>query len=340
MSDEKKGFEEDYQDYLKESLNEVSGVHPYSEKSQTEIVTIGKNMARRTNIMISLAILLLIVPVMTLASYMYYAIGDRANRLIDVVTKTIYVTEPNMSLEELRLEHDIGFFSMNINFDVYKKIGKEDYKAGNYDIDFLLDKANFPKKNLNLDRPLAEYPDKDTEVLFHPKASVPFNRRDQWDMLNKLPNGTVAEVYISLNDVMKPEELKKILPKNMELRWLAVDTGLDAAQVDGEGVPITPLGYPAQYDPTTWSPFKTDNQTNEEVFLDILSLLEKNESIAEKVARAKSLSLKSRIAYIKKHGIKVYGAVITGPTEELRKLENVKEISTMKVGEVKLWNWE
>ncbi|WML42091.1 anti-sigma factor [Neobacillus sp. OS1-2] len=340
MTDEKNNVDDEYQKYLKESLNEVGGVHSYSEKSQTEIVTMGKNMARRTNIMISLAILLLIVPIMTLASHMYYAINDRANRLIDVATKTIYVTEPNMGLEKLRLEHEIGFFSMNIKFDVFKKIGKEDYKVGNYDIDFFLDRANFPKKNLNLDRPLAEYPDKDTEVLFHPKASVPFNRNDQWDMLNKLPDGTVAEVYISLNDVMKPKELNKILPKDMELRWLAVDTGMDAAQVDDEGVPITPLGYPAQYDQTTWSPFKSYHQTNEEVFLDILSLLEKNESVAEKVARAKSLSLKSRIAYIKKHGIKVYGAVITGPTEELRKLQNVKEINTMKVGEVKLWNWE
>lgn len=110
MSDEKNHFEEDYQKYLKESLNEVNEIHPYSKEGQAEIVTIGKNMARKTNIMISLAILLLIVPVMTLTTYMYYAIGGRADHLIDVVTKTIYVTEPNMSLEKLNVEDDIGFF--------------------------------------------------------------------------------------------------------------------------------------------------------------------------------------------------------------------------------------
>ncbi|WP_066070988.1 anti-sigma factor [Neobacillus soli] len=340
MSDEKNSFEEDYQQYLKESLHEVSNLNHYSKEGQTEIVTIGKNMARRTNIMISLAILLLIVPIMTLSTYMYYAIGGKADHLIDVVTKTIYVTEPNMSLKPLELEDDISFFSMNINFDVFKRIGKEDYKAGNYDIDFLLDQPSFPKKNMLLDRQLPEFPSKESEVMIHPKANIPFNEADQWDILHKIPDGTVAEVYVSLNELMKPDDLKNSLPKNMELRWLAVDTGIDADQVNKEGVPITPLGYPAQYDPTTWSPFRTYEGPNEEVFLDILSLLSKNEAVAEKVARAKSLSLGSRLAYIQKHGVKVYGAVITGPTVELRKLQDVKEIRALKVGEVKLWNWE
>lgn len=83
-----------------------------------------------------------------------------------------------------------------------------------------------------------------------------------------------------------------------------------------------------------------DKAYQENVILNIFSLLSKNEAIAEKVARAKSLSLGSRLAYIQKHGIKVYGAVITGPTVELRKLQEVKEIRALKVGEVKLWNWE
>ncbi|WHY86628.1 anti-sigma factor [Neobacillus novalis] len=337
MSD-KHDEEKDYQQYLQESLKEINDFQPYTEADQTGIIKLGKQTARRTNIMISLAILLLVVPLMTLASYMYYATGDRANQLINVAARTIYVTEPNMGLEELRLEHKIGFFSMNINFDVFKRIGKEDYKVGSYDIDFMLDQPDFPKRSLILDRPLDEYPSKETEFMVHPKATLPLSAYTGWDMLKRIPDGSVAEIYVSLNQVMKPEELKEILPKNMELRWLAVDTGMDAAQVDQEGVPITPLGYPAQYDPTTWSPFKTDD--NERAFLEILLQLKNNEAVATKVARAKSLALGDRLAYIKKHGINVYGAVITGPTEELRKLQNLKEIRAVKVGEVKLWNWE
>ncbi|WP_462412630.1 anti-sigma factor [Neobacillus sp. Marseille-QA0830] len=338
MTEDKNQVDQEYEVYLKESLDGMDQIPSYPEKKQTEFVKIGKSMARKTNIMISLAVLLLIVPIMTLATYLYYGTDSRADRLIEVATDTIYVTEPNMSLKKLDVEDDIGFFSMNITFDVFKRIGKEDYKAGDYDIHFLLGQAEFPKKNLLLDRPLAENPSKETGVLFHPDAIMPYSAKDGWDTLNKLPDGTVSEIYVSFDHLMDPQQLEKSLPQNMELRWVAVDTGLEKVQVDKEGVPITPLGYPVQPDQETWSPFKDGD--NQQAFLDILSQLKKNEAVAEKVARAKSLSISSRLAYIKKHGIKVYGAVITGPTEELRKLHDREDIRAIKIGEVKLWNWE
>jgi hypothetical protein len=342
MTDEKKHQDDEniYQDYLKESLQNNEDLPRYSYKGQSEIIKVGKGMARRTNIMITLAILLLIIPVMTLMTYLYYAVGGRANDLIEVVSKTIYVTEPNMSLEEMELESDIGFFSMDITFDVFKRIGKEDFNVGDYFIHFAFDQASFPEKDFSLDRPLAENPTKESEVMLHPEASLPFSTTAEWNKLEKLPEGTVAEIYISLNEIMNPSDLKKMLPKQLELRWFAVDTGMEADQIDEEGVPITPIGYPAQIDTTIWSPFNGRDQSNEEVFIDILTLLEKNEPLAEQVSRAKSLALSERISYIKQNGINIYGAVITGPTEELRKLQNVKAIRAVKVGEVKLWNWE
>lgn len=110
-----------------------------NEQIQKGLINAGGNHARRTNIMISLASILLIVPVLTLSSYLYYAIGGKANHLIDIATKTIYVMEPNMSLEEMEVDEDIGFFTMNIYFDVFKRIGREDYKAGEYSVSFVLD---------------------------------------------------------------------------------------------------------------------------------------------------------------------------------------------------------
>jgi len=74
--------------------------------------------------------------------------------------------------------------------------------------------------------------------------------------------------------------------------------------------------------------------------MDILEFLRKNEENAAKIASAKSLGLEERIPYIKKNGVHVYGAVVTGPTSELRKLQSNEAIRTMKVGEVKLWNWK
>ncbi|TCN26147.1 anti-sigma factor [Mesobacillus foraminis] len=329
-----------YKAYITNTKEEMDSSFSISVEEQRQIVARGRTAARITNVMISVAILLLILPVMTLLSYLYYAIGGRADHLIEVTSKTIYVTEPNISIEEMEIEDDIGFFSMNIFFDVYKRIGKQDYKAGDYDIYFALDQPAFPKKNMVLERPLPENPTGETENMLHPKANIPFSVSGEWNMLKGLPNGTVAEVYLSFSNLMDPEEIEEFLPTETEVQWLAVHTGLEAKQTDGEGIPIAPIGYPAQIDTTTWSPFNGRDQTNQEVFMDILALLEENEIVSEKVARAKSLDMTKRLAFLKANGIEVYGAVVTGPTPELRKLEQIEEIRAMKVGEVKLWNWK
>jgi hypothetical protein len=329
-----------YQSYLNESMQDYEKSNMVPEKDQKRLIKSGRNHALKTNIMISLAILLLIVPVLTLSSYLYYAIGGTANHLIDIATKTIYVTEPNMSLEEMEVEEDIGFFTMNLYFDVFKRIGKEDYQAGEYSIRFALDKANFPDREMNLERPLPITGDIETDMLYHPNGPHGKTVNSDWEILDHLPDGTVGEIYLSMNQLMKPEELENQLGKNVEVRWVAVDTGLEDKNLYQAGYSVTPIGYPLQVDTTTWSPFNGREKSNEEVFLDILNFLAKDEKTAEKISRARSLALKERIPYIEKNGIQVYGAVVTGPTPELRKLKDNDLISNMKVGEVRLWNWK
>lgn len=332
--------EELYQSFLNESIEDYEESHKVPEKSQKSLLKAGRNHALRTNIMISLAVLLLIVPVLTLSSYLYYAIGGKANHLIEVASKTIYVTEPNMSLEEMDLEEDIGFFTMNIDFDVFKRIGKEDYKAGKYTVRFALDQPNIPERDMKLERPLPVTGDMETDMLYHPDGTVDEKADSDWEILEHLPDGTVGEVYLSLDRLMKPKDLEKQLGKNVEVRWVAVDTGLEAKNLYEAGYSVAPIGYPLQVDTTTWSPFNGREKLNDEVFLDILKFLAKDEKTAEKISRARSLVLKERIPYIEKHGIRVYGAVVTGPTSELRKLKDNEVIRVMKVGEVKLWNWK
>ncbi|MFD1779076.1 anti-sigma factor [Fredinandcohnia salidurans] len=329
-----------YQSFLNESMQDYEKSNMVPEKDQKKLIKAGRNHALQTNIMISLAILLLIVPVLTLSSYLYYAIGGKANHLIDIATKTIYVTEPNMSLEEMEVEEDIGFFTMNLYFDVFKRIGKEDYNAGEYSVSFALDNANLPDRNMNLERPLPITGDMETDMLYHPNGPHGKTVNSDWEILDHLPDGTVGEIYLSMNQLMKPEELENQLGKNVEVRWVAVDTGLEDKNLYEAGYSVTPIGYPLQVDTTTWSPFNGREKSNEEVFLAIIKFLAKDEKTAEKISRARSLALKERIPYIEKNGVQVYGAVVTGPTPELRKLKDIDLINVMKVGEVRLWNWK
>ncbi|WP_042349199.1 anti-sigma factor [Bacillus massiliigorillae] len=336
MSQDRKD-EEIYNELMKETIS-IMNEQSLTDAGQAKIVQTGKNMARITTVLLSVAFLLMIFPLLLLSSYVYYAVGGKATTLMDVVSKTIYVTEPNVSVEEMEFEQTIGVFSMKLDFDLFKKIGNEEYNIGDENIQFDFSAPRFPKKHLHLDRPLPEIPVRENEILFHPKVPLQYDPKIEWTKLKGLPDETMSEAYVSLSSVMNKKDLQSALPPKVELRWLAVDTGIEEEQIGEKWNPYTALGYPAQVDTTTWSPFNGREQTNEEVFVDILRFLEGYEDEVTKLARAKVMSIKERRQYVEKKGIKVYGAVVTGPTSEIRKLEAMKEVRAVKLGEVKLWN--
>ena len=46
-----------------------------------------------------------------------------------------------------------------------------------------------------------------------------------------------------------------------------------------------------------------------------------------------------RLAYLKEHGITVYGALVTGPVRELEKLQRDPEFHEFRLGRIEVWNW-
>lgn len=46
------------------------------------------------------------------------------------------------------------------------------------------------------------------------------------------------------------------------------------------------------------------------------------------------------LMYLQKvNGFMVYGAVVTGPTKELLRLQELEEIQGVQLGEITFWNW-
>lgn len=323
--------DQEYMNLLNQAKQELD--HPeknISEEKQKHIVLSGKNRAKWTNIFSILTVLLLIIPVLTLMTYVYYAWGDRANTLIAVVDQTMYMTEPNVSIDEMKLETKLGFFTMDMEFDLFKRVGKDDITIGSYSIPFLFGKANLPTRNYKIDSPPVDVPqDKDN----------PFSNNDDWSKVEHLPEGTVTEAYVSFNKVYSLDDTKALFKKyDLDVRWYAVNTGLEDKDQSTNGHYLIPIGFPAQVDPNRWSPYNGDKK-NEEVFIESLKFLQKHEKVATTVSHGKELDLTKRLNYINQHGITVYGAVITGPTKEILKLKEEPFILSMKRGEVRLWNW-
>ncbi|MBN2983731.1 anti-sigma factor C-terminal domain-containing protein [Cohnella algarum] len=153
--------------------------------------------------------------------------------------------------------------------------------------------------------------------------------------------------------------------KDVKLLWLAVDTGKEA-QDDPTGRPVFhPVGFPSSPiwhddDMTTFSTevragisggqtrsqssvspayVPGDQKVLHRQFLKTLSFLKSHEGQANKLFSG-SFDLQKRIDYVEQNGIRHYGAVITGPTKEVLKLQNEAWAAEIVVDEVRFWNWE
>ena len=295
------------------------------------------NSSKWRLILSTLTVLLLIVPTCYVLTYMYYAFGTKSTTLMDVTSQTLYITEPNTTLEELEFDMDFSLFSMNLSFEQYKQIGDEFYPAKTYELQFILNDLVKKETNSNLEKIYPGIPTQTNQWLVHPKQHVEFDSEKEWRVLSGLPDETVVEAYISLSDLYSVEEVISEM-ENIDVSWAAIYTGTEDKMLSNEGEVISPIGYPVQPDQTYWSPFR-DSTSHEETFLNMLKEIEPHEEIAEGVSSHKNLELAERIDYIEQNGFKTYGVVVTGPKTEIESLQNSVLVRYMKLGEVKLWNW-
>jgi len=295
------------------------------------------NSSKWRLILSTLTVLLLIVPTCYMLTYLYYAFGTKSTTLMDVTSKTLYITEPNTSLEELEFDMGFSLFSMNLSFEQYKQIGDDFYPAKTYDLQFILNDLVKKEENSKLEKIYPKNPTQTNQWLAHPGQHVELNREREWRVLSGLPDKTVVEAYISLSDLYSVEEVISEM-ENIDVTWAAIYTGTEDKMLSNEGKVISPIGYPVQPDQTSWSPFK-ESTSHEETFLNILKEIKLYEEIATKISSHKNLELAERIDYIEQNGFKTYGVVVTGPKTEIESLRNSERVRYMKLGEVKLWNW-
>lgn len=176
-----------------------------------------------------------------------------------------------------------------------------------------------------------------------------------WQRLEKLPEGTVAEMKFTTVDYMTPEALlKKVANYDLDVLWMPLFTG--------EFESFTPTSYGSSGNGNTVSDkiglygghahgkdfnggsfihtlnLEMMDESKDYYLTNLKEMLDKKESYYE---RFLGLSyLEERYEYIQSNGFEVYGAVVTGPTKELLKLRAENGIYQFQLGDVELWNWK
>jgi len=338
------------------------------------IIRRGKWKARVMNVFTVLSVLLVLTVISMIITGVFYGSGtpDRMKAYRDVVESAVAVSYPNLKVNMNGTGN--AFFTMDFTGKLNKRVGDEEIAAADFSMRFLLNLASAPQitwqgniigGNSYFYHPNYK-PANQSEQQEANRREGERSDHDEWEKLEKLPEGTVAEAYLSLDRLFSTDELlKQFEHKNMEPVWFAVDTGLDPKHDDSGGAITHPVGFPYlpiwQSDDLTvefYSEEKTgwfgkmvssggsypslesygDGEKRNGYFKKTLYTLQKNKSISTKVAPF--LQLDRTIDYVEKNGVRLYGAVITGPVKELLKLREEPWVRDLRVGEVQLWNWQ
>ncbi|MGG2057602.1 anti sigma factor C-terminal domain-containing protein [Lysinibacillus pakistanensis] len=257
--------------------------------------------------------------------------------------------------------------TQKFSYPLVKQVGKENVMVGEMSLDKKIFntsssmKMNLTSKNSSSSSSLKSTNEFDKFSFNLPedprtgKATSSQINNGVWKTLEKLPEGTVAELAFSTTTFMEPKKLTKMLETyDVEVVWMPIYTGefksFDPFPTGEDSVNLTiydsfGLSGGLKVSDDYSKIWVGQNLTNgvkdsQRVLLENMEKLLNNEKKSY-IEDFLGLSyLQERYDYLKKNGFQAYGAVVTGPTKELLKLKNIEGVSNQKLGDVELWNWD
>lgn len=325
-----------------------------SELRERKILRKGKWRARFSNALTAVALLIAATFIGGVVTSLFYGVGEpnRMSVYQDVIRSAVALTQPNTDLHLSGQGN--AFLTADLTGPMVKKIGASYETVGRYSLRMLLSWPGVPKAEWTADIQAPSF--------YYPDDASRSGSRSDWTRLEKLPEGTVAEAYVSLNRLFDTDELLKLLEeKGIEPVWFAVDGG---GQRGAESTVIRPVGFPANpvwlheemqvvseteerrgwfgktFTRGSVSPSLNvygSGEVRERNFRNSLTFLQQYPSLT--AMAAPWLKPDQLEAHIVSAGVKLFGVVLTGPTKELLRLREEGWVAELQVGEVRLWNW-
>ncbi|WP_415814370.1 anti-sigma factor [Mesobacillus thioparans] len=264
-------------------------------------------------------------------------------------------TQPNMQEEFGTIESAeiTPFFTQKISYPVFKMVGKEPELVGTNK----MAKRLIPMYSTNTTEFLK--PKTESEYHFylpeHPKTGNKLEANEDpavWTKLEKVHEGTVAELSFSTKEYMTPEEMMEFLePYDLDVLWMPLYTGElkdyeESWWGSSDSLSVAPFGFTGGREAndgfnsqSKLSLDKKFTEENKKLMLRQMKNLLEDESTSYRENFLGLTHLEERYNYLMKEGFQVYGAVVTGPVKELLKLKENEQIQGASLGDMTYWNW-
>ncbi|WP_369900724.1 anti sigma factor C-terminal domain-containing protein [Bacillus manliponensis] len=298
---------------------------------------------RIKTIALTISAIILIYAGGTFLAQMYYMSDNenRVNNMQGISQLVIETTMPNVRNSGSSI-NITPFFGAEITSTLFKRVGEEEIPIGEITIENSI-------SDISIKKQWREETYYEKLSFAHPKTQevegLQENNINTWGTLQKLPEGTVAELAVSFKKAYSLQEVESILYESFGAQevppsviWYAMDTGQEITNGDSHFSNFQVFGFPNDFYAYDLS---YDELKEKEIsVVERLSTLAKHEDVVRDMGwyDLDELQLKKRYEHVKKNGVKIYGVVLTGPTKELLKLQHSKEVRFASLGRVELWN--
>lgn len=355
----------------KEEQRHSDETQEITAQKQQQILRRAKYKSRFSMALFLLALFLLMHIVGTLVSSLFYSWGGENSKLYRTQRTAVILVEhtfPNVTIPlrpspSQRFSSRVGWGHSSLEIKPYmaalgsyamqKQVGRERQIIGTLNINHFLGMTatqwNWVGGTHN-HYLFFYHPQAFKSIAPDDEANMALVSQEGWQVLEDLPQGTVAELAISFKELHSIQEVMAMLAEyDLEILWYAVSTGQEGQKNNRESLrPMSTFDgvWGFAHMSTNLLNFSApissqDSAIREEYFMNNMEFLLNNESLAKKLYRGNpnELLLQKRFAYLQENGIQVYGLVVTGPSKELLKLKELEGVHSPAVGDVQLWNW-
>lgn len=254
------------------------------------------------------------------------------------------------------------FFTQKVEIELQRRIGKTDYVVSELQVTKPV-LNRFTQRERTQTYPYVSIMDSRGFNFSMPRLtnaeyyfpSDPRETERSWETLEKIHEGHVANLAFSTHHFYSPEELLIMLePYDVDVLWMPLRMGQGEFYNEGQyGRKRTTLERTWGLAPVRSSMYfnrggmlyrnldlETIDKAQQVMLENMDMMLNDNKRLAETLLKTEHLQ--ERYDYLNEHGFQVYGAVVTGPVNELRRLQELEhrgEIHGVILGDIQLWNW-
>lgn len=247
------------------------------------------------------------------------------------------------------------FLTQKFSYPLEKQVGKEKVVVGEMHVEkSILNSNSSLSMDLSSTNTSQQFNFNLPEDPVTGKATSSQLNNNVWKTLEKLLEGTVAEMAFSISTFKEPTELVKMLaPYDVRIVWMPLYTGefksfepTASGRSSGTITIYDRIGLSGGL--TVSDDYSLKSEAQDLSSIDVkesqrwmvrnMEKLLKNEKKSYYEEFLGLHHLQERYDYIKKNGFQAYGAVVTGPAKQLWMLQDLEGISNVMLGDVELMN--